>query len=179
MKNIRRNSALRVVLWLIGDLLMLSLLNVIGQGFDTLDRLTFVDRERDTWQRASEIVEELNLHNGSRVVSGEADDPLISAPIDAVLIANTYHELARPGVILAHVHDALADGGRIVIADRTWVKNGPESTNTEHAIDPAAVEAELRREGFEIQTRQDHFLDQPDEGPWFLIAAVPIMRHKS
>ncbi len=219
------DKRLRIALWLFGGLLVLILLNVIGQGLNTLDRLTLVERERDSWQRAPAIIEQLNLRNGSRVVDlgcgagyfalklsaavgangdvqavdilrlpltflwiraqragienvrvihGEPDDPHISSPVDAVLIANTYHELARPGIVLAHVHDALTDGGRLVIADR-----GPQAANSEHAIDPAIVEAELRRDGFDIQSRQDHFLDQPEEGPWFLIVAVPIMRHKS
>jgi predicted methyltransferase len=229
MTSFRRNSAWKIALWLIGGLLVLILLNVIGQGLNTLDRLTLVERERDTWQRAPSIIEQLNLRDGSRVVDlgcgagyfalklsaavgasgkvqavdilrlpltflwirayragfhnlevvrGEPDDPHVSGPVDAVLIANTYHELARPGVVLAHLRDALADGGRLVIADRIPVKDGPQSTNAEHAIDPAIVEAELRRDGFDIQSRQDHFLDQPEEGPWFLIVAVPIMRHR-
>jgi predicted methyltransferase len=218
------DKPLKIALWLIGGLLVLILLSVIGQGLNTLDRLTLVEHERDSWQRAPEITGQLNLRNGSRVVDvgsgagyftlklsdavgptgnvqavdilrlplaflwirahrsrfhnvevvlGEPDDPHISGPVDAVLIANTYHELARPDVILAHLRNALTDGGRLVIADR-----GPHSTNTEHASDPAKVEAELRRDGFDIQSRQDHFLDQPDEGPWFLIVAVPIMRHR-
>jgi predicted methyltransferase len=224
MKSFRRNSWWKIALWLTGGLLVLILLNVIGQGLNTLDRLTLVERERDTWQRAPEIIGQLNLRNGSRVVDlgcgagyfalklsaavgtsgkvqaidilrlpltflwirarradfrnlevvrGEPDDPHVSGPVDAVLIANTYHELARPGVVLAHLRSALVDGGRMVIADR-----GPQSTNVEHAIDPATVEAELRRDGFDIQSRQDHFLDQPEEGPWFLIVAVPIMGHR-
>jgi SAM-dependent methyltransferase len=219
------DKPLKIALWLTGGLLVLILLNVIGQGLNTLDRLTLVEHERDSWQRAPEIIGPLNLRDGSRVVDlgcgagyfalklsaavgasgnvravdilrlpltflwirahrlgfhnvevvlGEPDDPHISGPVDAVLIANTYHELARPGVVLAHLRDALVDGGRLVIADR-----GPQSANAEHAIDPAIVEAELRRDGFDIQSRQDHFLDQPDEGPWFLIVAVSIMRHKS
>jgi predicted methyltransferase len=221
---------LKIALWLFSGLLVSILLNVIGQGLSTLDRLTFVERERDIWQRAPEIIGQLNLREGSRVVDlgcgagyfalkisaavgptgdvqavdilrlpltflwirahraniqnigiirGEPDDPHISGTVDAVLVANTYHELVRPGVVLAHVRDALVDGGRLVIADRIPVKDGPESMNAEHAIDPATVEAELRRDGFDIQSRQDHFLDQPDEGPWFLIVAVPIMRHRS
>jgi SAM-dependent methyltransferase len=220
MKSIRKNSALKIALWLFSGLAVLILLNVIGQGLSTLDRLTFVERERDTWQRAPEIIGQLNLHDGSRVVDlgcgagyfalklsaavgasgkvqavdilrlpltflwirarrvgihnmdvnlGEPDDPHISGPVDAVLIANTYHELARPGVVLAHLRDVLMDGGRLVIADR-----GPQSANAEHSVDPAIVEAELRRDGFDITSRQDHFLDQPQEGPWFLIVAVPI-----
>ncbi len=219
------DKPLKIVLWLIGGLLVLILLSVIGQGLNTLDRLTLVEHERDSWQRAPEIIGQLNLREGSRVVDlgcgagyfalklsaavgasgkvqavdilrlpltflwirthlsgirnvgiilGEPDDPHVTGPVNAVLIANTYHELARPGIVLAHLHDALVDGGRLVIADRE-----PRSTNTDHAIDPAIVETELRRDGFDIQSRQDHFLDQPEESPWFLIVAVPIMRHKS
>jgi tRNA A58 N-methylase Trm61 len=215
----------KIALWLSGGLVILILLNVIGQGLNTLDRLTFVEHERDSRQRASDIVGRLNLHEGSRVVDpgcgagyftlklsaavgatgnvqavdilrlpltflwirsrkagfhnmdvtlGEPDDPHISGAVDAVLVANTYHELTQPGTVLAHLRSALVSGGRLVIADR-----GPQSTNPEHATDPAIVEAELRRDGFEVLSRQDHFLDQPDEGPWWLIVAVPIMSHKS
>jgi len=223
MGSIRRN---KIALWLIGGLLFLILLNVIGQGWNTLDRLTLVEHERDQWQRAPAIIAQLNLRDGSRVVDlgcgagyfalklssavgargnvqavdilrlplaflwirartrnlsvilGDPDDPHISGPVDAVLIANTYHEFARPAVILEHVRQALAAGGRLVIADR-----GPQSANPEHAIDPVLVEAELRRDGFGILSRDDHFLDQPGEGPWWLIVAqpenIPIMRHTS
>jgi SAM-dependent methyltransferase len=103
-----------------------------------------------------------NLH----VVLGDPDDPHIAGPVDAVLIANTYHELSRPTVVLAHLRGALVYGGRLVIADRS-----PLTVNTEHAIDPALAEAELRRDGFEIIRRDNHILDQPGEGPWWLIVA--------
>ena len=211
------NRRLKITLWLVAGLLFLVLLNVVGQGINTLDRLTFVEKERDSWQRAPAIIAQLDLRAGSRVVDlgcgagyfalklsravgatgsvqaidilrlpltflwiraarqgvhslhivlGDSDDPRISGLVDAVLVANTYHELSRPGIVLAHLRSALAPGGRLVIADR-----GPQSVNTEHAIDPALVEAELRRDGFEILSKDDHFLDQPDEGPWWLIVA--------
>jgi hypothetical protein len=67
-----------------------------------------------------------------------------------------------------------------VIADR-----GPGSANTEHSIEPATVEAELLRDGFEIASRDDRFLIQPQDGAWWLIvaeaakteASLLIMRH--
>ena len=68
MSSIQKNSALKITLWLTGGALVLVLLNVIGQGLNTLDRLTLVERERDTWQRAPAIVGLLNLHDGGRVV---------------------------------------------------------------------------------------------------------------
>ena len=193
------------------------LLNVIGQGLNTLDRLTLVERDRDAWQHAPEIISQLDVRNGSRVVDlgcgagyfalklaaavgatgtvqavdilrlplaflwiraarqsahnlhvvlGETDDPRISAPVDAVLVANTYHELSRPGIVLGHLRSALVAGGRLVIADRC-----PQPSDAGHAIAPLLVETELRRDGFEIVSRNDHFLDQPGEGPWWLIVA--------
>lgn len=233
MKSFPGSRAIRIALWLVAGLLVLILLNVVGQGLNTLDRLTFVERERDSWQRSPAIVAQLDLRKGSRVVDlgcgagyfalklaeavgttgtvqavdilrlpltflwirahqrglhnirvvmGDPDDPHISGAVDAVLVANTYHELARPGLVLDHVRRALVPGGRLVIADR-----GPQSGNAEHSIDPALVETELRRDGFDIVSRDDHLLDQPDEGPWWLIvaeahpphASVPIMRHTS
>ena len=208
---------MKIGLGLAAGLLTLILLYVVGQGMITLDRLTLVEKERDSWQRAPAIIAQLDLRPGSRVVDlgcgagyfalklsaavgstgtvqavdilrlplaflliratrqgvhtlqvvlGDPDDPHISGSVDAVLVANTYHELSRPAIVLEHLRRALIPGGRLVIADR-----GPESTNAEHAIDPARVEAELRRDGFEILNRDDHFLDQPDEGPWWLIVA--------
>jgi ubiquinone/menaquinone biosynthesis C-methylase UbiE len=203
---------------LTGGLLVLILLYVVGQGLNTLDRLTAVEHERDSWQRAPAIVDQLNLRNGSRVVDlgcgagyfslklskavgaggtvqavdilrlpltflrirawqqgdrnlavvlGDPGDARISGPVDAILVANTYHELERPAAVLAQLRRVLVPGGRLVIADR-----GPGSTNPEHAIDPATVATELRLDGFEIVSRNDHFLDQPNEGPWWLIVAV-------
>jgi predicted methyltransferase len=106
--------------------------------------------------------------------------------VNAVLVANTYHELAHPEIVLGHLRHALLPGGKLAIADRN-----PQAAGAEHAIDPAIVESNLRRAGFEIVSRDDHFLDQPDEGPWWLIVAeapgpgarvrtgIPIMRHRS
>ena len=211
------HKRLKIGLALAGGLLTLFLLNVIGQGINTLDRLTLVERERDSWQRAPEIVSQLALRNGSRVVDlgcgagyfslklskevgttgtveavdilrlpleflwiralqrgmrnlhvvlGDPDDPHVSGRMDAVLIVNTYHELSRPAIILGHLREALVAGGRLVIADRS-----PQSENTAHAIDSAVVEAELGKDGFDVLSRDDHFLDQPDDGPWWLIVA--------
>ncbi len=211
------SRGLKLTLWLVAGVVVLVSLNVAGQGMNTLDRLTFVEKERDSWQRAPVIIGQLNLPPGGRVIDlgsgagyfalklsravgsagtvqavdilrlplaflwiraarqgahnlhvvlGDADDPHVSGPVDAVLVANTYHELSRPAVVLAHLRRALIPGGRLVIADR-----GPQSTNHEHSIDPALAEAELRRDGFEILCRENHFLDQPGEGPWWLIVA--------
>lgn len=219
MRISRAGNRVKIALALSAGLLILILLNVIGQGLNTLDRLNLVEHDRDVWQRAPEIIAQLGLRHGSRVVDlgcgagyfalklsaavgatgtvqavdilrlplaflwirawqrsthnihivlGDPDDPRISGPVDAVLIANTYHELARPEIILGHLRHTLVAGGRLVIADRS-----PQKGSGEHAIDPELAATELRRAGFEIVGRDDNFLVQPDEGPWWLIVATP------
>lgn len=93
---------------------------------------------------------------------GKAEDPDLPAnAADAVLIANTYHELSNPGAILDRVENTLRAGGRLVIAD-------PERTETGgNSLD--AVEGELRRRGFDIVSRNARLLEQPERGAWWLI----------
>jgi ubiquinone/menaquinone biosynthesis C-methylase UbiE len=114
-------------------------------------------------------------HNISTVL-GDLDDPhLPTDSVDAVLIANTYHELTAPKAILAHVQRSLKQGGRLVILDRgAKFCNGAsrESETAHHEITPGEVEDELLGSGFEILKRVDHFADGTDEDhTWWLITA--------
>jgi ubiquinone/menaquinone biosynthesis C-methylase UbiE len=65
------------------------------------------------------------LHHQSniRLIHGDADDPhLPKGAVDAVLIANSYHEFTNPLAILDHTFRALRSTGRLVVLDR-----GPRS----------------------------------------------------
>ncbi len=100
------------------------------------------------------------------IIVGAEDNPRLPGAVDAVLIVNTYHELTQRRAILDHVRESMVSGGRLVIADR-----GPEMETPHHGLPLASVEEEVMREGFEIVRTEDHFLDQPGEGPWWLIVA--------
>lgn len=111
------------------------------------------------------------LHN-IRIRIGESDDPhLPVGTVDAVLIANTYHEFAAPGSMLDHIFKSLRPGGRLVVIDRTPTsdQSGSEAEH-HHQISRAAVEAQLRQKGLKILEREDQFIRQPDEQWWLLIA---------
>jgi ubiquinone/menaquinone biosynthesis C-methylase UbiE len=57
------------------------------------------------------------LHHQSniRVIHGDPDDPhLPKGAVDAVLIANSYHEFTNPLAILDHTFRALRSDGRLV-----------------------------------------------------------------
>jgi ubiquinone/menaquinone biosynthesis C-methylase UbiE len=114
-----------------------------------------------------------NEHNIT-VIHGDVRDPYLPAQrVNAVLIANTYHELTDSQAILANVRRALISGGRLVVLDRA-----PKSADigasplAEHEISAQQVENELRRAQFEILTVQNRFIDKdPDNESWWLIVA--------
>jgi ubiquinone/menaquinone biosynthesis C-methylase UbiE len=111
----------------------------------------------------------LSQKRNIRVVLGDEDNPrLPSGTVDAVLIANTFHELRDPKVILHHLSRSLRPGGRLVIVDR-----GPQrSVSHVHAVDRLLVEAQLQQTGFEIVNLQDRFIDRPGDDPWWLTVAT-------
>jgi predicted methyltransferase len=225
--RVQRTYRVRVALFLIGSVLLLLLLSYLYQGVQTLSALDQIERDRDQWQRPSDVIQALNLHKGSVVVDfgsgvgyftlklcsvvgkkggvvaedirgqslaflrikallrgqhnlktmrGETDDPrLPSAFADAVLIANTFHELAAPKPILGHLADSLKPGGHLVIVDRGPRSAAVESRETQaehHELRPDLVETEVRSAGFEIISREDRFIDRPADGQvWWLIVS--------
>jgi predicted methyltransferase len=111
------------------------------------------------------------MHN-IRLSVGESDNPhLPVGTVDAVLIANTYHEFAAPESMLDHTFKSLRPGGRLIVIDRgpSADQSGPE-VERHHQISPAAVEAQLRKKGLKILERNDQFIRRPDEQWWLLNA---------
>jgi ubiquinone/menaquinone biosynthesis C-methylase UbiE len=113
---------------------------------------------------------EHNVH----IVHGWISDPRLPvAQVNAVLIVNTYHELADPRSILAHARASLVPGGRLVIADRE-----PKPANigvTElggHEIAASSVASVLRGANFQIVKMENPFVESdPDRETWWLIVA--------
>ncbi|HVW11726.1 MAG TPA: methyltransferase domain-containing protein [Bryobacteraceae bacterium] len=104
-----------------------------------------------------------NIH----LMVGSEDDPHIApGRADAVLIANTYHEFLKPGIMIEHVFGALRSGGRLVIVDR-----GPGIAADGHEIPMEAVADEIRHEGFQIVDCEDPFIRPPGDDPWWLLTA--------
>lgn len=194
---------------------------VVDQARRTLDTLTTVERERDTWQRPGEIIRQLDLASGDTVVDlgsgagyfalkiaprvpngrvlavdlrrqslaflwiramlagywnldvihGLVDDPrLPPGLLDAVLIANTYHELSTPDPILQAIFMSMRSGARLVVVDRGRRGDEPRAAAGEHhEIMAADAEREIKRYGFQTVTREDRFIDRPqDEDLWWL-----------
>jgi len=114
-------------------------------------------------------------HNISAIL-GELGDPRLPVgSVDAVLVANTYHELTAPNAILAQLYRALKHGGRLVILDhgaRSGSSVSREGDAAHHEIALVEVKGELIGSGFEILKCDDHFVDRTGEDHiWWLITA--------
>lgn len=111
-----------------------------------------------------------------RVIQGRQDNPNLPAGnVDAVLVANTYHELAPPGPVFDCIFRALSSGGRLVVVDRypgSIAKEVPEIEAPHHGAFPAFAENVIRRSGFQIVSRDDRFIDWPGEQSWWLVVAA-------
>ena len=152
-----------------------------GAGYFTLKlapmvgrdgRVLAVDLRRQSlaflWMRAR-----LRSYGNIRIIQNEVDDPeLPPGPVDAVLIANTYHELAEPEPILRALRASMRAGARLVVVDRAPGDSGQsrEEAAGHHEISANAAASNIKRQGFEEISRAERFIDRsPDGEAWWLV----------
>ena len=110
-----------------------------------------------------------NLH----VIRGRVDDPeLPPAPVDAVLIANTYHELTAPepdSESALHVHASWRQAGRRGQGAAQWWELRATAEG-HHEIARAVAERQINQQGFQTVFREDTFINRSgDEDLWWLV----------
>jgi len=121
------------------------------------------------WTRAA-----LRGHRNLSVVHSKPDDPHLPRSLDAVLISNTYHELAHPLTMNACIFRSLHSGGRLVVVDRGPRHSGMEARQIEmqhHELSLSFASEQIHRSGFDIIQQQDRFIDRIGEEPWWMIVA--------
>ena len=102
-----------------------------------------------------------------RTVLGKEDDPMLPpGSIDAVLILKTYHEIAQPILLLAHLREAMRPEALLGIIDRNG--NGKD-----HGIDRGVVIKEAEEAGFSLVEQYDFV--KPDGIDYFLALRVVKM----
>jgi ubiquinone/menaquinone biosynthesis C-methylase UbiE len=113
------------------------------------------------------------------VIRGEPDDPKLPVgALDAALMVDAYHEMEKHPQMLQHVLAALKPGGRLVVVDLMPCKtrNRPRAAQVKnHRLAPELAEPEFRQAGFQVLSRADDFIDNPDEenGRWMMVARRP------
>ena len=102
-----------------------------------------------------------DLHN-VKTVQGKPNDPLLPAPVDAVLLLKTYHEVAQPIVLFRNLRHSLAKDARVGVIDR----NGD---GTNHGVGRDVVIREMKEAGYKVIQQQDYKKDGMD---YFLVFAA-------
>jgi ubiquinone/menaquinone biosynthesis C-methylase UbiE len=112
------------------------------------------------------LVRGQKLRNVTVIHSRPADPELPGGSLDAVLMVIAYHEIEPHQQMLASLKAALKPGGRLVVVDMNPNKtlHRPRADQTRnHVISPDLAESEFRAAGFDVVSRDDRFIDWPDE----------------
>jgi cyclopropane fatty-acyl-phospholipid synthase-like methyltransferase len=115
-------------------------------------RVLGVDIEPDLVRYLNERAQREGLTNLTAQIGG-ADDPRLPAPVDLVIVVNTYHHIGAAEQYFRKVRDALGPGGRLAIID--FQPDAP--IDVENRVSPEQVKRELGRAGFEL-TQEHAFL---------------------
>ncbi len=100
------------------------------------------------------------LKNVVPVLAGAANANL-PAPVDVILIVDTYHHIPNRVEYLQRLKKSLAQSGRVAIID--FRKDSPEGPPVEFRFTAEQIEDEMRRAGFRLDEKHDflprqHFL---------------------
>src|SRR5581483_5918404 len=106
-------------------------------------------------------VKKENLHN-VKTVLGKPDNPLLPAPVDAVLLLKAYHEIAEPVVLFRNLRHSLAKDAKVGVIER----NG---NGTDHGVDRDVVIREMKEAGYKVIQQEDYKKDGMD---YFLVFAA-------
>jgi predicted methyltransferase len=100
------------------------------------------------------------LQNIKTILSKPDNSQLPADSVDAVLLLKTYHEVARPVVLLRNLRSSLKPGARVGIIDRNG--NGEN-----HGVSKDVVIREAGQAGYELRDSQDFV--KADGMDYFLI----------
>lgn len=115
-----------------------------------------IDIEPTMVRYLNERAQKENLPNLSSML-GTADDPMIPAPVDVVLMVNTYHHIEARSDYFRKVAARLNAGGQIAIVD---FKPGdlPLGPPAKMKIPPEQVETEMSAAGCSLSRTNDELL---------------------
>jgi predicted methyltransferase len=119
------------------------------------------DINPDSIQHIDARVKKEGLHN-VKTVLGKPDEALLPAPVDAVLLLKTYHEVAEPVVLFRNLRHSLAKDAKVGVIDR----NGD---GTNHGVDRDVVIREMEEAGYKLLQQEDYKKDGMD---YFLVFAA-------
>jgi predicted methyltransferase len=120
-------------------------------------RVYGVDIEPDMVRYLAQRAEKADLHNVT-AITGKPDDPLLPAPVDRVLVVDTYHHIGDRSSYFARLRGSLKPGARVAIIDfdaRSTI--GPPPAER---LSPAQVTSEMEAAGYTLVQHHDFLSHQ-------------------
>lgn len=159
-----------------------------GNGFYTLKlakmvgddgRVYAVDIQRKMLEFLHERADKEGIKNITPILGAAADPRLPKGKMDLILCVDVYHEISYPEPMLAHMREALAPGGLVVLVEfRAEDEKVP--IKPEHKMSKAQVLKELVPNGFKLAKEFD---DLPWQHMMFFArdddATVPAIESRS
>lgn len=100
-----------------------------------------------------------------KAVQASPESPNLPAPVDTILIVDTYHHIANRVAYFSRLKSSLKPGGRLAIID--FRKDSPSGPPVEFRFTQDQITAELTQAGFVLATQHDFLPRQ-----LFLVYAV-------
>lgn len=91
-----------------------------------------------------------------QTIIGTPSNPMIPAPIDALLMVEVYGQLEDPVTLLQNVIPRLKPGGRVGIVEYRLDGSGP-GPPLEERVEPEAIIRDAEAAGLRLQSRNDQF----------------------
>lgn len=130
-------------------------------------RVFAVDISKDAISFIDERIAKEKLANVETVLSREDDPLLAEKDLDAVLILNTYHEIAQPVRFLINLRKGMRPGASLGIIDR-------DGSGGNHGVAKETVVEEAKRAGFEL--KEEHDFVKADRMDYFLVFRLPAKK---
>jgi len=118
--------------------------------------------------------------NHIKTIQGKPNDPLLpTATLDAIIMIDTYHEVAKPIKFLKKLKKALKPGGRVVIVEtiRTYRKHLSRKEQLEkHNLDIGFVRFDFKKAGLNLGVSAYPFTkwkNKEEQWMWYLAGIKP------
>ena len=123
-------------------------------------RVYAVDIEKAMLAHVAKRASAAGLTNIVTVAAAERS-PALPAPVDLLLVVDTYHHLPDRIAYFREVQKSLEPGGRVAIVD--FRKDSPEGPPPEFRFDAGQIVAEMEQAGYRMAAKHDflprqHFL---------------------
>lgn len=112
-----------------------------------------VDIQPEMLSLLEKYAAEEGVRNIVPILGTETDPKLPRAGVDRILMVDVYHELQKPGEMLARIRESLAPGGRVIVVEYRAEDDTASHIKADHRMSVEQVLAEWNPAGFELVNR--------------------------